>query len=85
MSARRREIEYELDADISGAATPDATWEKAAGMVRRLCFVTSSAESAGWGRISKCVERLLPCFSDGGKRRGRLCADGSLGREQSSV
>jgi hypothetical protein len=82
MSARRREIEYELDADISGAATPDATWEQAAGMVRRLCFVTSLADSAGWGRISKCVERLLPCFSDGASVEGGYVRMGLSGENR---
>lgn len=84
MSARRREMEYELDADISEAATPGATWGRAAGMVRRLCFVTSTSDSAGWARISKCVERLLPCFSDGASIEGGYVLMG-LSAENSAV
>lgn len=81
MSARRREIEDELDADLSGAAKSDATWQAASGMVRRLSFVCGGDRDAGHNsnsanedkrvvKVASAIALLLPCFAEGASTPG---------------
>eukprot|EP00282_Hemiselmis_andersenii_P027391 CAMPEP_0169481552 /NCGR_PEP_ID=MMETSP1042-20121227/30182_1 /TAXON_ID=464988 /ORGANISM="Hemiselmis andersenii, Strain CCMP1180" /LENGTH=316 /DNA_ID=CAMNT_0009596319 /DNA_START=51 /DNA_END=998 /DNA_ORIENTATION=+ len=64
LSGRKREAEYEFDAEVEGE-WGGAGWKEVSGIVRRLNFLCGQ-HLAAWlsnvNRVSKCVAILLPLF-----------------------